>query len=92
MPIDDREVHEIIDRTKRIEEKQNKLMRTVYGDEEYPGLRRIVSETKLKTDAISDKIIGYEDRIRGARWVIAGLVFLISSGAVAALISIVSGG
>ena len=92
MPISDDNVRELLSRTQRIEEEQRRLLRTVYGDDEYPGLRVLVTETKRKTDLIDDKISGYEDRIKGAKWVIGGVAFLVSSGAVAALISFFTGG
>lgn len=92
MPISNDDVNTLLGRTQRIEDKQNRLMRTVYGDEEYKGLRTLVHETKARTEAIDEKIAGYEDRLRGAKWVLGGFVFLLSSGALAALINILTGG
>jgi hypothetical protein len=69
-----------------------RLLRTVYGDEEYAGLRKIVADTAAKTGKIDAKITGYENRIHGAKYVIGGGVFLLTSGALAAIINVVSGG
>jgi hypothetical protein len=92
MTISDDDVHTLLERTARIEQKQNKLMRTVYGDDEYPGLRNIVNDTAAKTAKIDGKITGYEQRIQGAKWVVGGLAFLLTSGALAAIINVVTGG
>jgi hypothetical protein len=92
MPISDDEVKTLLNRTARIETEQRRHGRTLYGDDEYPGLRKIVAEVKDKTENIDIRITGYENSIRGAKWVIGGVVFLLTSGAVAAVINIVSGG
>jgi hypothetical protein len=92
MQINDDDVNTLLERTKRIEYDQKRLMRTVYGDDEYPGIRAIVNTAAAKTDKLDTKITGYEQRIHGAKYVIGGGMFLLSSGAVAAIISVLSGG
>lgn len=92
MAISDDDVQTLLDRTERIERETKRHGRTLYGDDEFPGLRKIVAETKIKADSIDNKITGYEDQIRGAKWVVGGIAFLLTSGALAAIINVVSGG
>lgn len=94
MPISNDDVKTLLQRTASIEQEQKRHGRTLYGDSEgeWPGLRTLVLDTKRKADAIDDKITAYEQRIQGAKWVIGGFVFLLTSGAVATLINLLSGG
>lgn len=92
MPISDDEVQELLGSVEEIRRETLKHGRTLYGDDEYPGLRKIVSEVRLKTDTIDDKIAGWENKIAGAKWVIGGIAFLLTSGALAGIINLATGG
>lgn len=76
---------------KRMEAEQRKqssqlgrLNKVVFGDEDTPGMKGRLEET-------ADTVEGWAQKWQGARLVIGGVVFVLTSGAASAVIALLRG-
>ena len=61
-----------------------RLNRVVFGDDDAPGMKGRLEET-------ADTVEGWEQKWQGAKLVIGGVVFVLTSGAASAVIALLRG-